>query len=83
MSNTLRYKYLGWCFFIDALIATPLNEILLSIASSMSNPVGERYFGVSFSSFNIMELICGVLLIMISWIMIEGHTLQNEQELTI
>jgi Protein of unknown function (DUF2975) len=81
--NASQYRYLGWLFFLDALIAQPLSNLLMVLAVTLTNPPGHRYITLSFGTPNIEALFCGMLLIVISWIMLEASKLHDEQKFTI
>jgi uncharacterized membrane protein len=81
--NAHRYRYLGWLFFLDALVAKPLSGMLLVLAVTLSNPPGHRFISVSFGLPNVEAIFCGILVIVISWVMIEASKLQEEQALTV
>lgn len=82
-SNANHYQALGWLFFLDALIAKPLANLLIVLAATYANPVGHRYLVLSFGMLNIESLFCGALVIVISWVMREASILQDDQKFTI
>ncbi|MBI2707292.1 MAG: DUF2975 domain-containing protein [Proteobacteria bacterium] len=81
--NARYYKYLGWLFFLNALIARPLSDMLEVLAVTLSNPPGHRYITLGFGTPNVEGLLCGLVIIVISWVMVEGYKLQEEQEFVI
>lgn len=81
--NACRYGYLGWLFFLDALIIQPLSNLLMVLAVTLPNPPGHRYITIGFGTPNVEALFCGVLVVVISWIMLEASKLQEEQKFTI
>ncbi len=81
--NARHYRYLGWLFFLDALIAQPLSNLLMVLAVTLANPPGHRYISLSFGTPNIEALFCGMLVIVISWIMLEASKLHDEQQFTV
>ncbi len=81
--NARHYRYLGWLFFLDALIAQPLSNLLMLLAVTSANPPGHRYISLSFGTPNIEALFCGMLVILISWIMLEASKLHDEQQFTV
>ncbi len=83
IENVQTYQVLGWLFFLDGLLAKPISEMLMILTATLSNPVGHRYISLSFGTPNLESLFCGVLIIVISWVMREGYKLQEDQELTI
>jgi hypothetical protein len=83
LANARSYRTLGLVFFIDALLIKPLHQALLSLAVTLNNPPGSRVIAIAFGTQNINMLLLGGLLIFISWIMIQGHRLQEENDLTV
>jgi hypothetical protein len=71
--NARHYTYLGWLFFLDALIAKPLSTY----------PPGHRWIQIGYGTPTLGVLFCGVLVIVISWVMVEGYKLQEEQKLVV
>lgn len=81
--NAKKFQKLGWCFFLNALIFKPLHGFGMTLVATFSNPPGHRYMTLTFGTPNLEAIFCGIMLIIISWVMIEAHTLKSEQELTI
>ncbi|MES2608578.1 MAG: DUF2975 domain-containing protein [Pseudomonadota bacterium] len=81
--NAKVYQKMGWLFFLNALVFKPLSGLGMIFAVTLSNPPGHRYITLSFGTPNLESIFCGIILIIISWVMMEGHRLQSEQELTI
>lgn len=81
--NAHYYKYLGCLFFLDALLVKPINEMMLVISATFSNPPGHRYMSLSFGIPHMEALFCGILVLVISWVMKEDSFLQEEQIFTI
>lgn len=81
--NAVYYRYLGWLFFLDALLAKPVSDSLMVLAATLSNKPGHRYLTLSFGTPNMEALFCGVLVIVISWVMLEASKLHYEQKFTI
>ncbi len=82
-TNAIHYKKLGWLFFIDALIVKSLSHTLMVLAVTLTNPPGHRYITVHFGTPNLKALFYGVLLIVVSWVMLEASKLHDEQKFTI
>ena len=57
----------------------------MSAALTWGNPRGshERMAAISFSGTNVAILLTALLIILISWIMAEGHKLAEDQKYTI
>ncbi len=83
MTNAQCYYQIGKLLFFDALLAQPISGCLWVMAVTLSNPVGSRYFCIYLGTPNIMALLMGLLVILISWVMIEGSKIHDEQQLTI
>lgn len=81
--NAKAYQRIGWLFFMNALLFNFLFQLGMTFVATFSNPPGHRYISCSFGTPNLEDIFCGIILIIISWVMIEGHRLQSEQELTI
>ena len=83
MKNAQCYYQIGMVLFLDALLAQPISGGLWVAAATLSNPVGQRYISISIGTPNIMALLMGLLVILISWVMIEGSKIHDEQQLII
>lgn len=81
--NARHYKYLGWLFFLDALITKPLSSMLMVLAITLTYPPGHRYIQIGFGTPTLGSLFCGVLVLVISWVMLEASKLQEEQQFVI
>jgi hypothetical protein len=81
--NAGYYRYLGWLFFLEALLAKPLSDGLMMVTVTLSNPSGHRHLALSWGIPSLEVLFCGTLLIVISWVMLEASKLQDEQKLTV
>ncbi len=83
ITNARQYKYLGYLFFLDGLVTRPLSDMLQVLAVTLTYPPGHRYLTIGFGTPNMEALFCGVLVIVISWVMVEGYKLQEEQKLIV
>jgi len=81
--NASLYRYLRWLFFLDALIGQPLSNLLFLLAATLAISPGQRYITLSFGIPNIEALFCGILIIVISWIVLEASKLHDVQKFTI
>jgi hypothetical protein len=81
--NARYYRLIGFMFFMDALIAKPIGECLMTLALTLNSPPGQRYIGLSFGSTNIEALFVGAVVIVVSWVMLEASKLHDEQRLTV
>jgi len=83
LENAKKYQQLGYFFFLDAFITKPLSDTFSVIATTLNNSPGHRYISVGFGTPNLETIFCGILVIIISWIMVEAQKLQDDQHLTI
>lgn len=83
IDNASSFSKLGWLFLAQAFITTPLSRSLLMIAATFSNHPGHRYLSIEFGTYSIESLFCGIIMIIISWVMLEASKLQEEQTFTI
>jgi hypothetical protein len=81
--NARQYKYLGYLFFLDALITSPLSNMLKILAVTLTYPTGPRTIVIGFGTPTFESLFCGILVIVISWVMVEGYKLQEDQKFII
>jgi hypothetical protein len=77
------YQRLGIVFFINGLLALPISQAIYVLAATLSNPPGHRYLTISIGTPAITDIVCGLIVITISWVMLEGAKLENEQKLTV
>lgn len=82
-SNAIHYKRLGWLFLLNALIIKSLSNTLMVLAVTVTNPPGHRYITIQFGTPNLNALFFGVLVIVISWVMLEASKLHDDQKFTI
>ena len=83
MRNAQSYYQIGKLLFFDALLAQPISGGLWTAAATLSNPSGQRYINISIGTPNLMAVLMGLLVVFISWVMIEGSKIQDEQQLII
>ena len=82
-ANAKYYQFIGYMFLLDSLITRPISGALLSIAATLSNPIGHRVITLSITNINLQSLFCGIILIIISRVMYLASQIQEEQQLTI
>lgn len=80
--NVTYYRKLGYSFFAWV-ICSKVVDALISIVLTYQNPVGQRQLVIRFGSPDLLALAVGGLIIVIAWIMNEGHKLNEDQSLTI
>ncbi len=83
MRNAILYRRLGILFLLDALLIQSLSETLMVLAVTFTNPPGHRYLTVSLGTPNLTSLFYGILVIVVSWVMLEASKLHDEQKFTI
>ncbi|MFY9589961.1 DUF2975 domain-containing protein [Rickettsia endosymbiont of Halotydeus destructor] len=81
--NAKYYNNIAWIFFLSAILIEPLSNTLLTFAVTTSNPVGQRYISLSFGTTNLQNIFFGILVIVISWVMLEASKIQTEYKFTI
>jgi hypothetical protein len=81
--NARYYQRIGILLELDALLIKPLSNMLMELALTLSNPPGQRLISITFTEFNFLEIFSGIIVIVISWVMLEGLRLQEENKLTV
>lgn len=81
--NAKSYGKLGFLLFLDALITKPVSDSLMIIGVTFANPPGHRYLTLGFGTLNIQVLFCGIIVMVVSWIMLEASKLQDDQKYTV
>lgn len=82
LSNVSYYRRLGYSVFAWV-ICDKIVDALISIILTYQNAIGDRQIVIRFGSADFAALAIGGLVILIAWIMNEGHKLNEEQALTI
>lgn len=82
VTNAYSIRYAGTILLIGQLIH-PFYEVLIGCVVTMNNPPGFRYIKITFDHVNLGIVMAAVLVMLLSWIMMEGYHLQKEQQLTI
>ncbi|OGV41973.1 MAG: hypothetical protein A3F46_10225 [Legionellales bacterium RIFCSPHIGHO2_12_FULL_42_9] len=83
LNNASCYSYLGWLFFLNAVFTKPLSDLLMVLAVTFANIPGHRYITISLGLPNLIAVFCGVVVIVISWVMSEATKLQDGQRFII
>ena len=81
--NAQRYKHLGYLFFLAGFLTQPLSAMLQTLAITLTYPPGHHWIQIGFGTPTFESLFCGVLVLVISWVMVEGYKLQEEQKLIV
>ncbi|GAA5646121.1 DUF2975 domain-containing protein [Vibrio proteolyticus] len=82
LDNAICYQKLGRCLFYWV-GGSIIHGALISVILSFNNPPGERMVTLSFQGLDFLTLVLGVIILIISWVMREGHDLADESRLTI
>lgn len=82
LDNTLSYQKLGYSLFYWV-GASVVYGTLMSVILSFNNPPGERILTVGFVGMDFLNIVLGFVILIISWVMKEGHILADENTHTI
>jgi len=82
VSTVSYYQKLGYVFFYWAM-ALFFYRGLISVALSFNNPPGERILVLSFGGIDLMIILCGFVVLIISWVMKEAQKIADEHMHTI
>lgn len=75
-------KALGFALLIGQAL-NPISQGLITVVLTFQNPPGQRMIQIGLSDANLTAIVCGLMIIVVAWIMDEGRKLQEEQALTI
>ena len=82
--KSVRYlRKIGLILLINSLIHSTIYMGLLSLVLTMSNPPEHRQIIIAFGTHEITLIVISSILLLLSWIMEEGHKLQEEHEATV
>lgn len=73
----LGYTLIAW------VLANLIYVVLVSIVLTFNNPPGERMVVAQFGIADVGTLTIGAVVVLVSWVMKEAVTMQQEQELTV
>lgn len=82
LGNATAYQKLGYCLFYWV-GGSVIYGAAMSVILSFNNPPGERILTVSFVGMDVLTLIFGFVVLIISWVMKEGYILADENSHTI
>ncbi|MBX9976811.1 MAG: DUF2975 domain-containing protein [Alphaproteobacteria bacterium] len=82
-TNARHYRILGALFFLDALLIKMLSNTLIILAVTLNNAPGHRCLNIQFGTPNMEMLFCGILVMVISWVMLEASKLHDDQKFII
>lgn len=81
--NANQFKKLGIIALSNALIFAPLSYTLMILATTLSNPPGQRFLSLQFGSLNLASIFLGLILIVVSKVMVQATSIHEDQQLTI
>lgn len=82
MSNVRYIRNIGYAL-IATQIANALYQALMGFILTWRNPPGHRFSSITLDQTNIGVILVGLMVILISWIMLEGCKIREEQQLTV
>lgn len=62
---------------------SPVQQALLALVLTINNPPGQHMIAFGLGSANVVEVVTGVVIIIVAWVMDEGRKLREEQELVV
>jgi Protein of unknown function (DUF2975) len=80
IQNVRYYRFIAYCFLIYFFVL-PLHEVLLTLILSIGHETVN--IGISLTDTNLLALLVGIVLTVISHVMEAGHILEEEQKLTV
>ena len=82
--NISQIKKIAYLLLARTLIG-PFYEVLITVVWTINNPAGEnlRMIRLSSQTINLTGVITALMVLVVAWVMAEGHKLQKEQELTV
>tara|TARA_B110000977_G_C10765120_1_gene372310 strand:- start:43 stop:588 length:546 start_codon:yes stop_codon:yes gene_type:complete len=82
VKNVKIYKKLAYSLYFWV-VAGILYDILISLALSFNNPPGHRFITISFQGLDIVAILIGTIVLMISYVMNEALILSENDKFTI
>lgn len=82
LENVAIIRRIG-IYLLLAEVLRPFVELAMSALLTWQNGPGHRLAVMSFKGSNLGLIVTGIMIILISWIIAEGHRLNEEQRLTI
>ena len=81
---TSRYlNKVGFLLLIGGLLSPLIIDPLMQFVLTIHNPAGHCYAGIALGSGNLYDIFIALLIILISWIMLEGCKISAEHQLTV
>ncbi|GHA52911.1 DUF2975 domain-containing protein [Photobacterium aphoticum] len=82
LENAQSYKKLGMTIFYWV-GGSVVYSTVISVILSFNNPPGERLIVLGFNGIDAATVLLGGILLIISWVMLEGYKLADEQRHTV
>lgn len=82
LQNVKYIRKAGYALLLNELIS-PIYQFMVGIILTIKNPAGYRYASVTFTQYNVGMVLTALMIILISWIMVEACKLNEDQQLTI
>jgi hypothetical protein len=82
IKNVICIRRIGWTLLIWQIVK-PFYTLLLTFTITYASPAGLRFAYIGLNVTDVLIGCAAVIIILISWIMEEGHKLQEEQSYTI
>ncbi len=80
--NIQTTQRVGFALFATQMVA-PFCEVLMGYVLTWNNPPHKKYLAFSFSQNNFAVLLIAFVVMLISWVIMEGYNLYQEQQLTV
>ena len=80
--NAVCYQKIGYCLFYWV-VGGIIYGGVISVILSFNNPPGERILRLSFVGMDFLTIVLGFLVLIIAWVMKEGHKIADENSHTI
>lgn len=82
IENVRSIRNVGYALIASQVI-NPIYQGLMGLILTWRNPEGQRVLSITLDHTNIGVILVALMVILISWIMLEGYKLREEQQLTI
>ncbi len=83
LATATHYQKLGYVFFYWAAGGAFLYSGLISVILSFNNPPGERVLSLTFTGIDLLSILCGFVVLIISWVMKEAQKIADEHMHTV
>ncbi|MFC7781365.1 DUF2975 domain-containing protein [Legionella taurinensis] len=82
INNVRSIRNIGYALLITQII-DPIYQGAMGFVLTRYNPSGHRFAAITLDQTNIGVVLIALIVILISWIMVEGCKLREEQQLTV